>query len=250
MRKLIQSTLRKFGYTIVSAPKEMSDIPPDMDRAFQRIFRQCKPYTMTSIERMYALYKAVEYIVRADVPGSLVECGVWKGGSVMMMASTLKRMQETKRMIYLYDTFAGMTKPTRIDRSIYSSQPAIQVWRKTQERIHNAWNFVSLPEVKQHVFLTGYPKRKFVFVQGKVEETIPATIPSRIALLRLDTDWFTSTYHELTHLFPRLSRGGILIIDDYGDYVGARRATDRYFREQKIFMLLQRIDAGGRLGVK
>jgi O-methyltransferase len=85
-------------------------------------------------------------------------------------------------------------------------------------------------------------------VKGKVEDTIPANIPERIALLRLDTDFYRSTRHELEHLYPRLERGGVLIIDDYGAYVGARQATDEYFASRPF--LLNRIDEHVRCGVK
>ena len=78
----------------------------------------------------------------------------------------------------------------------------------------------------------------------------PAASPPSIALLRLDTDWYESTYHELVHLYPRLSVGGILIIDDYGYWQGARRAVDRYFAEQGTRVFLSRIDETGRLAVK
>jgi hypothetical protein len=85
---------------------------------------------------------------------------------------------------------------------------------------------------------------------GKVEDTIPADIPEKIALLRLDTDWYESTKHELIHLFPRLQKGGVLIIDDYGFWKGARKAVDEYFAENNIQILLNRIDDTGRMAIK
>lgn len=97
---------------------------------------------------------------------------------------------------------------------------------------------------------TGYPEEQLVFVEGKVEDTIPRVIPDKIALLRLDTDWYESTYHELCHLFPKLSTGGILILDDYGHWKGAREAIDKYFLDNRIRMFLHRIDYTGRIGVK
>ena len=87
------------------------------------------------------------------------------------------------------------------------------------------------------------------FVQGMVEETIPAGAPEKIALLRLDTDWYESTHHEMVHLFPRISDGGVLIIDDYGHWAGARRAVDEYFHEHNIAILLNRLDYTGRIGI-
>ena len=97
---------------------------------------------------------------------------------------------------------------------------------------------------------TKYPKKNLIFIKGKVEDTIPLTVPPKIALLRLDTDWYESTYHELKYLFPLLSNKGALIIDDYGCWAGAKKAVDTYFDENKIVILLNRIDYTGRLGIK
>jgi O-methyltransferase len=83
-----------------------------------------------------------------------------------------------------------------------------------------------------------------------VEDTLPDQAPERIALLRLDTDWYASTKHELEQLYPRLAEGGVLIVDDYGHYEGARRAVDEYFRAAGEPVLLNRIDFSGRLVIK
>jgi len=107
-----------------------------------------------------------------------------------------------------------------------------------------------MEEARANVLSTGYPAAKMAFVKGKVEDTIPASAPRQIALLRLDTDWFESTYHELVHLYPRLSPGGILIVDDYGYWQGARKAVDRYVEEQQLKLLLTRVDDSARMSVK
>ena len=107
-----------------------------------------------------------------------------------------------------------------------------------------------MDEVRRNLFSTGYPENQLSFVEGPVEETIPETVPDKIALLRLDTDWYESTLHELRHLYPLLSEGGVLIIDDYGHWKGAREATDQYLREESPKILLNRIDMTCRLGVK
>lgn len=82
-----------------------------------------------------------------------------------------------------------------------------------------------------------------------VEDTVPADAPDTISILRLDTDWYTSTRHELTHLYPRLSSGGVLIIDDYGYWQGSRTAVEEFLAETGARLLLTRISAG-RLAVK
>jgi O-methyltransferase len=87
-------------------------------------------------------------------------------------------------------------------------------------------------------------------VKGKVEDTVPKNAPEKIALLRLDTDWYESTRRELVHLFPRLVPGGVLIIDDYGHWQGARKAVDEYIAGNQVKILLNRVDYTGRIGVK
>jgi hypothetical protein len=104
--------------------------------------------------------------------------------------------------------------------------------------------------VRNNVCGTGYPREKLHFVVGKVEDTIPATMPRKIALLRLDTDWYDSTKHELSHLFPLLRPQGVLIVDDYGHWQGARKAVDEYFAAHQTGILLHRIDYTGRIAVK
>jgi hypothetical protein len=97
---------------------------------------------------------------------------------------------------------------------------------------------------------TGYPEDKLHFVEGEVETTIPAAAPEQISLLRLDTDWYRSTLHELNHLYPKLVRRGALIIDDYGAYEGSRKATDEYFADRSNPIFLGRIDEAARIGFK
>ena len=205
---------------------------------------------MTSIERMYALYKGVEYVVNSKIPGDFVECGVWRGGSSMIIAKTLLKMKETNRKIYLYDTYEGMSKPTKKDKETSTSLSALGEWEKSQKENYNDWCYSPLKEVENNMNLTKYPLKNIIFVKGMVEETIPKNIPTKIALLRLDTDWYESTYHELVHLYPILINKGVLIIDDYGCWAGAKEAVDEYIQENNTTILLNRVDGTGRVGVK
>jgi len=104
--------------------------------------------------------------------------------------------------------------------------------------------------VQRNLSSTGYAGGSTVFVKGKVEETIPGRLPAAISCLRLDTDWYQSTYHELTHLYPLLSRGGLLLLDDYGFWAGQKQAVDQYFRENGIKLFLNRIDSNARIAIK
>lgn len=223
-------------------------VPPDMDSDFTEIYKKSTKYTMTSIERMYSLYKSVEYIVRQQIPGSIVECGVWKGGSSMVAALTLMKMGVTDKKIYLYDTFEGMPQPQDVDVSLYG-QSAIRRWQQ-MNAVNKKWDFSPLEEVKRNLVSTGYPEELIIYVKGKVEETIPSVMPEQISLLRLDTDWYESTYHELQNLYPLLASNGVLVIDDYGHWRGARQATDQFFEEQGHPILLNRIDYTGRIAIK
>ena len=222
---------------------------PDLPPAFRDVYTACAPYTMTSIERMYALYEAVRHVARIGIAGDVVECGVWRGGSSMLAAETLLALEE-ERDIWLYDTFAGMPEPSVRDVD-HTGLRAVEVWEDVKrDTSSNVLALASRDEVESNLARTGFPARSLNFVQGRVEETIPAYAPERIAILRLDTDWFESTYHELVHLYPRLATGGVLIIDDYGHWHGAREAVDRYFDEVGNGPLLARIDYTGRMGVK
>jgi O-methyltransferase len=142
------------------------------------------------------------------------------------------------RDIYLYDTFEGSPKPEAIDFE-YLVGPALETWQKfkkpdDQSEDGSDWLRYPLEKVQERVLSLGYPAERIHFVKGLVENTIPQQCPESIALLRLDTDFYRSTKHELIHMHPRLQRGGILIIDDYGALHGARVATDEYMSENKI----------------
>jgi O-methyltransferase len=256
MRKLFKSMvrpiIRRAGFDIIRYRKTGldSDYPLDFSSISIEICDIVKPYTMTSPERIDALINAVQYVVKNEIDGAMVECGVWKGGSSMAMALTLKKLGVENRDLYLYDTFSGMTGPSDVDISIRGAT-AHKTFSETKisEDASN-WCLSPLEEVKENVFSTGYKKEKFHFIKGKVEETIPKNIPEKIALLRLDTDWYQSTKHELTHLFPLLKPNGVLIIDDYGYWEGARKAVDEYISDNNIQILLNRIDYTGRIAVK
>lgn len=222
----------------------------------QAIMSQCRSYTMTSTDRMGALLEAVEYVIRRDIPGAFAECGVWRGGSVLAMLLKLKELGVSNRDVYLYDTFEGMTEPGAQDTSTFHP-PARQAWDEAKNQGKPMYDALFNPEtfnesqVRKLLIDTGYPKERLHFVRGPVEQTIPATLPDRIALLRLDTDWYESTRHELEHLYPRLERSGVLIIDDYGHWEGARKATDEYFSSGKAApVFLHRVDYTARLAIK
>ncbi len=223
--------------------------PVDMGDDCVETIARVKDYTMTTPERLNGLCEAVRYLTSAQIEGDVVECGVWKGGSMMAVAEMLGRFGDFQRELYLFDTFEGMVEPTEHDVSFRGDAAANTLENERSKDPEFRWCDSSLDEVRRHMHSTHYPKERMHFVRGMVEETIPEGAPEKIALLRLDTDWYESTRHELEHLFPRLADGGVLIIDDYGHWQGARRAVDEYFQHHQIAMLLNRLDYTGRIGI-
>lgn len=219
----------------------------DSDPAFYALYERVKPYSMTSIERLYALHKATQYLIKSSIPGDIIECGVWRGGSMMMAALSALALGDSSRRLILFDTYEGLPKPNpdRDGRGIYDE------WlRRSRTERSSDWAYASLEEVRQNIEATGYPMSRIALVKGLVQETIPNNIPDSIALLRLDTDWYESTAFELNQLYPRISDFGVLIIDDYGSLVGARKAVDEYFLDKGAGLLFNRIDHSGRLAIK
>lgn len=250
VKQLIQSAVNRMGYTIVrTRPRQIPDpYPSDIPPADRAILMRVAPYTMTTVERQMALVAAVRYIARNRVPGDIVECGVWRGGSMMATALTLLEERDAERHLYLFDTFEGMSEPTELDRAPDGTLAKICLDR--EEKGEGVWCYAGLEEVQANMAQTIYPPEKVHFVKGMVEATIPQHAPKGpIALLRLDTDWYESTKHELEHLYGQLVSGGVLIIDDYGHWEGARKAVDEFFAMQPR-VLLSRIDYTGRMLVK
>jgi O-methyltransferase len=240
---------RALRRAMLSGDELLREKYPDFDSVQFDIFREVQPYTLTSPERIVAVIEATRYITRRRIPGAIVECGVWRGGSMMAAARTLQSLRETDRELYLFDTFEGMAPPTDRDVDL-DGQRAASMLATTEKRQDGVWVCVSLEDVQQAVGTVGYPASRIHYVRGKVEDTIPASAPDQIALLRLDTDWYESTRHELEHLYPRLASGGVIIIDDYGHWKGARQATDEFIAATPDFGLLTRIDYTGRLAIK
>jgi len=251
VRRTVHSLAKRFGYTVtVYRNDQIFTRTADFSQDYAKIIPASVPWTMTSPERLYVLINAVLYLSRNQIEGDIVECGVWKGGSMLAILKTLLQYGDTTRDLFLYDTFEGMTQPGAMDVD-YVGSSGIEAFKAQQTGPDSSgFCYAPLDGVKQLLGGTGYPKERIHYVQGKVEETLPAQLPGKIALLRLDTDWYESTKHELEHLFPRLVPGGVLIIDDYGHWKGSKQAVDEYFSAGQAPILLNRIDYSGRVAVK
>ena len=243
LKALARRAVRKAGFDVVRHPSR-GPIPvpigsPTADAFSRDVFEQVAPFTMTSERRVHALVRAVEYVVRSDVPGSLIECGVWRGGSSMAVALTLSALGVRDRDLFLFDTFEGMTLPTERDTR-FDGVPAAALLEGDHAEVYRCC--ADLDEVEENLAACEFPRERLHFVKGPVEETIPEHAPDLIALARLDTDWFESTMHELEHVYPRLANGAVLIIDDYGCWQGARQACDTFFGEMAQPPLLTAVD--------
>jgi hypothetical protein len=262
-KELVNSGLsRATGYKLVNAAKlgrpasgskasasarQPRKLPKFYDPTAKEIIRAVRPRTMTAHEKVFALIVATRYIVDHGIPGDFVECGVWRGGSMMAVAKALVAHDVDDRELHLFDTFTGMTEPTDADRG-YDGTPAATLLEQ-RPRTARVWAVASLDDVQEGMAETGYRSDRIHYHEGPVEETIPAAAPEQIALLRLDTDWYESTRHELEHLYDRVPSGGVLIIDDYGTWQGARQAVDEFLERTGARLLLHPV-AAGRIAVK
>ncbi|MFT7033472.1 MAG: O-methyltransferase [Cyclobacteriaceae bacterium] len=239
--RLLNTCLKPFGLRLTPLGNDAVDIDLN-DELFLKLCEKVRGFTMTSTTDLFALYNALNYVSKNDIEGDFVECGVWKGGSSMFIAYYLVERKEYDRKIFLYDTFSGMTTPTSLDIDLKGN--------KATDNHGMNWKPASLTEVKENMLMTNYPKENIVFVEGDVKEVLPNTQPNKIALLRLDTDWYESTILELKYLYPRLSTNGVLILDDHGHWLGARKAAEEYFSGIEEPILLNKINYSTRVGTK
>jgi hypothetical protein len=232
-----------------AAKPKQKPLPADYDDEAKQIIQAVRPWTMTGPDKLYALIQAVRYVSRHDIPGDVVECGVWRGGSMQAVARTLMAHGDTARDLHLFDTYEGMPPPSERDTRRQDERTAAELMATESRQDSLVWAVATLDDVQDGMAQVGYPAERVHFVKGKVEDTIPEHAPEQISILRLDTDWYESTVHELEHLYPRLSSGGVVLFDDYGYWEGAREAVDEFLDATGERLLLTRM-ASGRLAVK
>jgi O-methyltransferase len=261
-KKIIVSFFKSIGFDIKRTSKAKFEVPKDFDSDSNEIYQKVKDLTLIPPERIISLIQSIKYIEDNNIEGDYVECGVYMGGVGLAIALTLEKFYpDSNRKIWLYDTFSGMSMPNQYDVKQWfdSSKGAVVDSGKAIDKINrynitansSDWTNCSLKEVKNNIFSnTSYSHNNFNFIEGKVQDTIPLHSPDKIALLRLDTDFYESTKHELIHLYPALEIYGILIIDDYGIWSGCQKAVDEYISEKKIKIFLSRIDYSSRAAIK
>lgn len=247
-RILLDPLFAKAGYRLARLqPKEY---PVEFSKEDANIvsYVTANKLSMTSFERLYATLMACRYVCESEIEGDFVECGVWRGGNSLVAADVFARLAPTRK-VFLFDTFAGMTAPTEVDVARVGAKASEQ-YQQMQKDDYNEWCYAALDDV-QKAFQSRNLSAQARFIKGDVLETLRGNenLPDKISVLRLDTDWYESTRMELEILYPRLQIGGVLIIDDYGYWGGAKKAVDEFFADRpKPF--LQYIDHTGRIGVK
>jgi hypothetical protein len=247
LSRLTGYELRRTSHGATPATATASKIPADIDEEAAAIIRPVAPYTMTHVEKLYAAITAARYITRHDIAGAVVECGVWRGGSMHAMARALDAAGAHDRDLYLFDTYEGMTAPG--PRDLRGDGRSAADLMASYGKTSRVWAYASLEDVQEGFRQVPYPSQKLHFVKGPVEETIPEEAPDQIAILRLDTDWYESTAHELAHLYDRLTPGGVLLLDDYGWWQGSRDAVDEFLARTGARLYLARTGSG-RVAIK
>ena len=239
------------GLTVTRTSSLAARLPAEASEEDRRIIERVRPFTMTSNERVWILLESIRYVTAYGIQGSVVECGVWRGGSMMAAAFQLQALNAIDRELWLYDTFTGMTEPTDKDREAATGVTATELLASTPVADgDNVWCLADENDVRASMKSTGYPADLLHFVKGDVTKTLTLRAPEQVALLRLDTDWYASTKAELEVLYERLVPGGICILDDYGHWEGARKAVDDFFVGHRPRPFMMPIDYSGRVFVK
>lgn len=228
---------------------EFSDFVPRV--RFPEVWRSVRDFTSTDSLRIDAVYDTVLQLEALQISGDLVECGVWRGGSSMAMALALNAVECRDRTIWMYDTFEGMTLPEIDDVALGSGESAMEWFVAAALSDSSSTPLAaSVDEVIANIQSTGFSPEKVRFVVGPVEETLSlGDLPEQIALLRLDTDWYASTRAELETLYPRMTTGGVLIVDDYWSWSGSKKAVDDYFLEHNVRLPLIHVGGGSVMTV-
>nr|CRH05955.1 putative Macrocin-O-methyltransferase [Candidatus Magnetococcus massalia] len=203
---------------------------------FSHFYQKIHGYTYCCNTRLRALYDALHTIEAQKVKGDVVECGTARGGSAALMGLTLTSLG-SERSLWLYDSFEGIPAPTQNDPDLEIAQ-------------HYAGDFQGELDQVQALFSQLKIEGRTEFVKGLFDETLPAAQVEQIALLHIDGDWYDSIMITLESLYDRVSIGGVIQLDDYGYWEGARKAVhdfmDRYGLDDPLVV----VDYEGRQWIK
>jgi hypothetical protein len=187
--------------------------------------------SMIPLARFDNIKNAIGSILRDGVPGDLIEAGVWRGGAAIFMRAALKAYGVTDRSVWAADSFEGLPAP---DPELFPLEAKAQSGPMIQKAYHNL--AVSLEEVKRNFAAYGLLDDKVKFLKGWFKDTLPTAPIGKLSLIRIDGDFYESTRDSLNSLYDRLSLGGFVIIDDYGEdsWTYCRKAVDEFRSERHI----------------
>lgn len=248
LRQFISKKLINLGHKLSPTANDVGWLIPDTSPQDRHMIAVASKYSSTSPVAQWAFIQALNYVDCNQVPGDIVECGVWKGGNLILAALVRQRLG-FDREIWGYDTFEGMTRPTRNDIKPGFGVDALAKFEQRNKGDIVDWCYVPLHEVERN-YRSAVGDLNVRLIKGPVQDTlcVESNLPRSIAVLRLDTDFYESTKVELEILYPRLSAGGVLIVDDYGVWAGSRKAVDEYFSGRPPW--LHYVNRGVRLAVK
>ena len=251
MKKMLKKTLYSMGYHLTRIDGTLS-APIELNVEENRIvnYVRVNNLSMCSTNNLYTTAIAAKYIAQNNIVGDFVECGVFRGGNAIIAAKIFK-MYKSENKVYLFDTFTGMSEPGKYDVKTSTKSPAQNKYQLLKKEEYTNWAYASIEEV-QESFKKLRLDSNIIFIKGKVEDTLTQAnqLPSAISFLRLDTDWYESTKKELETLYEKLIPGGILVIDDYANWNGVKKAVDEFFEELAPPIFFTLIDEGARIGVK
>lgn len=225
-REWLAKKLQNAGMKLSQTAKDLAVQIPETSAEDRALLARIAPYTMSLPVAQWSLIQAIRHIQRRGVEGDFVECGVWRGGNLVLARTLL----DPSRQVWGFDTFEGMTAPTEHDSKFGSTLDADTKFRQTATDSFVDWCYASIEDVQANLAATGCVDG-VTLVKGDVRKTLLDTerLPEKISILRLDTDFYDSTLIELEALYPRVAPGGVVIVDDYGVWAGAKKAVDEYF---------------------
>ena len=246
LKNLINKSINQMGYSIINNDQKIVEL----NEKDSNLINLISNYSMTPKIRIYNLLQALRHLKHKKIHGDYVECGVWKGGNILLFKKFLETDDEYHRNIYAYDTFEGMTSPDENDFEISNNNFATKLLEEDKSKKTNVWGVCSLEEVKKNISKHVKNLNNINFIKGPVENTLNErkNIPEKISLLRLDTDWYQSTKKELEVLYEKVESGGVIIIDDYGHWGGSKKAVDEFFSNKFVWM--HYVDYACRLIIK
>lgn len=260
LNKWIQKIVRKLGYQ-KRPTKEDRNASYRLPHAaaIAEDFPKVQHFSMLSYLKLATLYEQVIYLDAQAISGALVECGVWKGGSVGMMALANLRFGKERRKIHLFDAFDDICEPDPkvdgiqamedIEQLLGEPAPTYSGQLTPIKGIYDSrGGHGTIAECRSLlVYQIGYDESAIAFHKGWFQNTLPEQVEQidQIAMLRLDADWYESTKVCLEYLYDKVVPGGFVIIDDYGRYDGCKKAVDEFLEKRNIKTFLHFADYQG-----